>query len=1063
MTFEEFFRAIYADDGYDPFPWQSRLARQVINEDWPEVLDLPTGVGKTNALDIAIYHLIEQVRALRSGKIERRDARLRIFYVVDRRIVVDGAYRHALFLAKRLREAERGLLADARELLQTHFQLKGDDEPLAPLKVSLMRGGMYRDDSWSLNPTKPTICISTVDQFGSRLLFRGYGVSPSMRPVHAGLVGSDSLLLLDEVHLSNPFLQTTRSVQLYMNSRFSEKSVACPLKLVQMSATIAGESASATLPFQLSSDDRSHPVISQRLSASKVTRLEKVQVRKDDPLEADNEFATVAVARAVSLSTLAKTNDRRKKKKSPNGTQEAKPGNVIGIVVNRVRTARRIFELLRTRADVRDPMQEKEPSLESTKADVVLLTGRIRPADRDELLFRSQVRGKDGWLRWIEAGRADEPDRPIFVVATQTIEVGADLDFDVLVTEPAPLDCLRQRFGRLDRRGKRGQSAAFVLGRSVDVAKTAKDRVYGDRLTATWQWLNTKASGKGKNKTIDFGVDALEDLVNDEDIDSLCAEKIDAPVLLPPYLKLWSRTNPVPAADPDVSVFLHGPDSCPADVQVVWRADLWERDDDPKRLNQQDLVNAVSLLPPSSLETCSIPVYEIHRWLGAQHQAKSLSRIVGEISDVEGDAAPKGDDRHPRQSSGMPVLRWKGEDDSRLVAASKVRPGDTIVVPTSYGGHDAFGWNPSCESVTDLGETGSRWGRAKPVVRFHPKLLAPAQWGVERLVTKPHLIDLDEEDTHQRVREYLEEIGTCDSVPKPVRLSCQSLLNQSGRIRFAKYRESGEPKYGWIATSQHRLDAQQLLEETSGQADLDSDDTAPDVSDRSSFYANSQPVTLRDHCEGVKRHAVHFARIAQLPRELVEDLALIARWHDVGKLDEPFQVLLHNGNAANAAIALAGGNPLAKSGQGYLHPAIRKAARRQAGVADGFRHEQLSVILLRETSLSSALAESNDSELVQFITGTHHGRGFAMQSVMEETSQPLLANWQGYEIKLDAKTRQAAALYRIENDWEGLFERISERYGIWGLAWIGAIFRLADHRQSANEARPTSMKKEIVR
>jgi len=35
---------------------------------------------------------------------------------------------------------------------------------------------------------------------------------------------------------------------------------------------------------------------------------------------------------------------------------------------------------------------------------------------------------------------------PIVVVATQVIEVSLDLDFDTIVTEPAPLEVVMQRF-----------------------------------------------------------------------------------------------------------------------------------------------------------------------------------------------------------------------------------------------------------------------------------------------------------------------------------------------------------------------------------------------------------------------------------------------------------------------------------------------------------------------------------------------------------------------------------------------------------------------------------------
>lgn len=46
-TFDEFFRAVH---GYAPFKWQCRLAQELAAGQWPDVIDVPTGAGKTSLI-----------------------------------------------------------------------------------------------------------------------------------------------------------------------------------------------------------------------------------------------------------------------------------------------------------------------------------------------------------------------------------------------------------------------------------------------------------------------------------------------------------------------------------------------------------------------------------------------------------------------------------------------------------------------------------------------------------------------------------------------------------------------------------------------------------------------------------------------------------------------------------------------------------------------------------------------------------------------------------------------------------------------------------------------------
>src|SRR5678815_377267 len=197
-SFEEVFAAAY--DGRAPFPWQRRLVRDVLADGWPGVLDLPTGAGKTSALDIALYCL-----AAAPERMPRRTV-----LVVDRRIVVDQGAVHGRAIQHAMTGATHGPVAIVADRLR---RLWGGPTHAPPFHVAVMRGGMPRDNDWARRPDQPVVGVSTVDQLGSRILFRGYGVSGRSASIHAGLLGNDTLILLDEVHLATAFAQTLESAR----------------------------------------------------------------------------------------------------------------------------------------------------------------------------------------------------------------------------------------------------------------------------------------------------------------------------------------------------------------------------------------------------------------------------------------------------------------------------------------------------------------------------------------------------------------------------------------------------------------------------------------------------------------------------------------------------------------------------------------------------------------------------------------------------------------------------------------------------------------------------------
>jgi CRISPR-associated endonuclease/helicase Cas3 len=288
---------------------------------------------------------------------------------------------------------------------------------------------MPRDDAWAKRPDQPLVAVSTVDQVGSRLLFRGYGVSDAMRPIHAGLLGYDTLFLLDEVHLSQPFLETLEAIRRYRT--WAKTLLPDRWQFVAMSATPGSMGES----FKLGEEDYQDERLARRLRAAKPVEQSMVKVAGSDAARR-TKLADECAKRVDALAT---------------------PGRIVGVVVNRVATALEVFK-----------------AVEGGRSDrtVFLVTGRMRPLDRND------VDKKVSEL--VCSGRRRDPTAPpIVVVATQCIEAGADFDFDDLVTECASLDALRQRFGRLNRLGAIADARGIVLVRSDSIGRDEPDFVYG--------------------------------------------------------------------------------------------------------------------------------------------------------------------------------------------------------------------------------------------------------------------------------------------------------------------------------------------------------------------------------------------------------------------------------------------------------------------------------------------------------------------------------------------------------------------------------------------------------
>lgn len=983
-SFREFFQEIY---GYAPFPWQERLAAQASAGSWPACLALPTASGKTACIDIAVFALACQAQL----PPDQRTAPRRIFFVVDRRVIVDEAFERARRLADKLAKAQGGVCLQVATALRHLAGVAPGDNPLDTCQL---RGGIYRDDAWVRSPLQPTVIASTVDQIGSRLLFRGYGVSDSARPIHAALIANDSLLILDEAHCAQPFRETLAAVQRYRGSRWVAVPLAAPFHFVEMSATPRDGQA----PFRLDSRDAAEETLRRRQQASKLAKL--VPAEKAKGKNACQELAKILQAQAEEMI-------------------KADPATkAVAIIVNRVRTARLLHEDLSRKYG----------------GCAHLLIGRMRPLDRDRLTAGLQAMFASG----ADRGQLAQPH---FVVATQCLEVGADFDFDAMVCECASLDALRQRFGRLNRLGRPLATPAAVVIAAQNLAPKEPDPVYGEALPRTWEWLQQNQV----ENHLDFGIASFDKLWQAAcAADPGLAERLQAPaphapVMLPAHLDCWCQTSPAPVPDPDVAIFLHGPDRGQPEVQVCWRADL------PSAPDAATWTHAVSLCPPVSTECLAVPLWLCRRWL-ADVDAGGQNDFDSDLLDG---AVPETSAR-PAIAAGRLALAWRGPDHSQLITdASAIRPGDTLVFPVTAGGWAVLGHLPEAPAdpaeghapaaaelaCVDLGTQAYRQSRGKALLRLHPALWPQdsACAGLRAWAANP-----EDEGRLRDLRELLQR-AAAETTDAQLADTCRQLARVDLGLVVERY--AGQP--GAVLQTRRRLPPEPRPEPSRpGILAQDDGDDAVSGLDR------EHPVPLAEHLAGVAACARRLALSLGLPPE---PLALAGQFHDLGKADPRFQAYLLQGTLAEAGLQP---RLWAKHPQAPASYEEHRRATARSGRPEGQRHELLSVALLQDR----LRANLPQRDLLLHLLAAHHGycRPFAPISADTQPTNVSVTpaghrpNGPG-TLTLSAST--ATGLERLDSGIPERFWQLTRSHGWWGLAYLEALLRLADWQRSDEESR----------
>jgi CRISPR-associated endonuclease/helicase Cas3 len=304
------------------------------------------------------------------------------------------------------------------------------DEP--PLALSTLRGQFADNREWSKDPARPAVIAGTVDMIGSRLLFSGYGIGYKAKPLHAGFLGQDVLLVYDEAHLEPAFQSLLVRIQKEQERCKEFRS----FRVLELSATSRErQDSSGEQAFGLTDAEQRSPaeipdppakpiqVVWRRLKARKAVRLEAIH---DEKQELGEQLASWALHPTFRDS-----------------------GGAVLVFARTVENVERIIS-----------------KLAKEKQQVQQLTGTMRGLERDNLLHDPI------FARFLPSSNRPVGVQPsegtVYLVCTSAGEVGVNISADHLICDLTTFESMAQRFGRVNRFGDRTDTQICVLHRSAE-------------------------------------------------------------------------------------------------------------------------------------------------------------------------------------------------------------------------------------------------------------------------------------------------------------------------------------------------------------------------------------------------------------------------------------------------------------------------------------------------------------------------------------------------------------------------------------------------------------------